>query len=995
MKTEHFQNPDEFFRGTDFWMMNGELTEEGIEKQLREMKEKGVYSFIARTYIGLKSDYPGEKFKSKMHFMVDTAKKLGLKIFFQAGYMPEAVPVLKKEHTLRNIIPVKENEVGERRVFCRHGDWFFVEQIADNFLDMFDSDAMDHYLKVSYEDMWSEFEDEYGKTIISVWVDEPSYSWLYLPYPPKLEELFEKTFGYSLEENIWKLYLDGEGAETLRYHYRTLMRDLLEESYFKKVKSWCNAHGLLFSGHLMLEDRLLTQILRAQACMPYYRYLDVPGMDVLRAEMNWATDPIHSGLGINKNFEFFCTPIQCVSACNQAGKKHILAEMYGVGGENFNFRNMTHMFDAFASTGINHRSVHGAFYTLKGRGKRAYPPHINYYQPFWPKYKNVTDYCARVSAFITEGKPNADIVLINPLETAYMLFHGVIGESKAGGAELEMLDNEITDLLSALKCGHFEAEYADLASLRDMGRIEKGKFCVGEMSYGTVVLPKLKVITTNLLELLEKYYAEGGKIFIYGNIPTMLDGVYDPSLKARLETISTFCKSLSDLLFELPTPSYGIEGSGAENVFVNHRICDGGDKFMLYNHDCSRDADITFSAKGKGKLYSYDGYSGKVYSLPCETCGDVITSKLRIPAGGSMLISIESFNEYACEFPEKKDIISLQPVSDKWEVTPLHENVLYLDFCRYRKGDGEFSEVMPVLAVQNILSREEYRGKVTLQFEFEAAEDISSLCLALEDSGLQKITVDGKEISNEKIGYYWDDAFEKVSVGDICKGKHILELSRDFYPLTKVTNDLTQLFETRYGVELEPVYLLGKFVARGNKNVSIVGGSVYEPGFKLYNMPEKILTCGELTTEGFPFYVGEMILSQNVNVGEGVDLSETFLKIDIMNSGCAEVFVNGINVGDINRAPCKLALDGALRHGSNLIEIKLYSTLYNIVGPFHRPQGNVGDTFGGGYNNPDAAWLSLDTTVDGWEIKRSLFYPSWTDQYNVVPFGIDGISLLF
>ena len=41
MKTEHFQNPDEFFRGTDFWMMNGELTEEGIEKQLREMKEKG------------------------------------------------------------------------------------------------------------------------------------------------------------------------------------------------------------------------------------------------------------------------------------------------------------------------------------------------------------------------------------------------------------------------------------------------------------------------------------------------------------------------------------------------------------------------------------------------------------------------------------------------------------------------------------------------------------------------------------------------------------------------------------------------------------------------------------------------------------------------------------------------------------------------------------------------------------------------------------------
>ncbi|MBR6602869.1 MAG: hypothetical protein IKK94_02505, partial [Clostridia bacterium] len=274
-------------------------------------------------------------------------------------------------------------------------------------------------------------------------------------------------------------------------------------------------------------------------------------------------------------------------------------------------------------------------------------------------------------------------------------------------------------------------------------------------------------------------------------------------------------------------------------------------------------------------------------------------------------------------------------------------------------------------------------------------DTLSAISLALEDAGAQKITVDGKEISNEKTGYYWETAFEKVFVGDIGKGKHTIELCREFYPLTKVTNNLTQLFETRYGVELEPVNLLGKFIVKGNKNVSLVGGSVYEPGFKLYNMSEKILTFGELTVEGFPFYVGEMILSKNVNVGDNTDLSSALLKLDIMNSGCAEVFVNGINVGDINKAPCELALNGALRHGSNLIEIKLYSTLYNIIGPFHRPQGNVGDTFGGGYKNPDAAWLSLDTTAKGWQVKRSLFYPSWSDEYNLVPFGIEGTSIVF
>ena len=44
-----------------------------------------------------------------------------------------------------------------------------------------------------------------------------------------------------------------------------------------------------------------------------------------------------------------------------------------------------------------------------------------------------------------------------------------------------------------------------------------------------------------------------------------------------------------------------------------------------------------------------------------------------------------------------------------------------------------------------------------------------------------------------------------------------------------------------------------------------------------------------------------------------------------------------------------------LREGENEITVRLYTTLHNIIGPFHRPLGNIGNTFGGGYRNPDAA----------------------------------------
>ena len=46
----------------------------------------------------------------------------------------------------------------------------------------------------------TEFADKYGKTILSVWVDEPSYNGSYLPWTPKLEVVFAERYGY-----IWQI----------------------------------------------------------------------------------------------------------------------------------------------------------------------------------------------------------------------------------------------------------------------------------------------------------------------------------------------------------------------------------------------------------------------------------------------------------------------------------------------------------------------------------------------------------------------------------------------------------------------------------------------------------------------------------------------------------------------------------------------------------------------------------------------------------------------
>ena len=49
------QKENSIFGGTTFWMLNDKLEDDDIKFQIKEMHNKGIYAFIARTYIGLKS----------------------------------------------------------------------------------------------------------------------------------------------------------------------------------------------------------------------------------------------------------------------------------------------------------------------------------------------------------------------------------------------------------------------------------------------------------------------------------------------------------------------------------------------------------------------------------------------------------------------------------------------------------------------------------------------------------------------------------------------------------------------------------------------------------------------------------------------------------------------------------------------------------------------------------------------------------------------------
>ena len=229
---ENFKYPPLKFRGCDLWMLNDELDDKELEFQIQEMKDKGFGCVIARTYNGLKSDYPGKDFMHKMDVIMNKAKEVGLSLALQAAYMPKACIGLTDEETLGYIECKKEDDaVLNNEALLSSSDGIkYVFKISEGCLNMFSKKAVEKYIRLSYQDTWKKYSHEFGKTVRSIWVDEPQYDAYHIPWFKELPEMFMERYGYDIKENIHMLYKDVEDYKKVRYHFWTMLRDLMGES---------------------------------------------------------------------------------------------------------------------------------------------------------------------------------------------------------------------------------------------------------------------------------------------------------------------------------------------------------------------------------------------------------------------------------------------------------------------------------------------------------------------------------------------------------------------------------------------------------------------------------------------------------------------------------------------------------------------------------------------------------------------------------------------
>ena len=829
---------------------------------------------------------------------------------------------------------------------CNSSSWYNNQA----YVDTLNKKAIEKFIEVTHERYDETVGADFGDAIPAIFTDEPQFSHkgtfnnstdkddVTLPWTMDLPDTYKAMYGNDILDHIPELFWDfaDEKVSINRYHYHDHIAERFSEAFADTVGGWCRNHGIALTGHMMEEPTLRSQTAALGEAMRSYRSFDLPGIDMLC------------------NSYEFTTAKQAQSACHQFGCEGVLSELYGVTGWDFDFRGHKLQGDWQAALGITIRVPHLSWVSMAGEAKRDYPASIHYQSPWYKEYSYVEDHFARVYTAMTRGKPVVRVGVIHPVESYWLHW----GPNDKSDLIRETMDEKFQNVTNWLLKGSIDFNFICESLLPQQCQKGGNPLKVGVMEYDAIVVPDCETLRSTTLERLEEFRKQGGKLIFMGDAPVYENAVASDRGRKLYEESTRISFDRAKLLTALEdnrTVAIRYDNGSLADRFIYQMRQDYDCQWLFvsrcaepYNKDVFPSRDLRISVKGEKKVTVFDTLSGEIYPAEVMYTSESTIICKEMYDYDSLLVKIEDGRNAEAEIAEVKEL-------EKADVSPCvaytndEKNVLLLDMCQFAVDDGEFMETEEILRADNIARRiaglKEREGSVaqpwvipaeipehtiTLKFTVEAAVDVKSPVLALEDAETAEITLNGVRVDNTVTGWYVDKSIKTVNLPDMVKGENIITVR---LPLGNHSNT-------------EWCYLLGEF------GVEVSGRNA-----KIVEKPAK-LWFGDIVNQGFPFYGGNI----TYHMGEfDVNNGELEVVVPQYRGALTKVFVDGEDKGNIVYSPNTLRISG-LENGKHKVDIRLYTHRFNSFGAVH----NADDRRA--WHGPDA-WR---TRHEGWTYEYRL-----------------------
>lgn len=1004
---KQFRSPPRAYRSIPFWSWNDRLDPDELRRQIGEMKKAGLGGFFMHARGGLETDYLRDPWFDCIRVGLEEAKKQGLEAWvydeegWPSGFAGGLVTAGGEEYYARGIelhfapwqqlrrggnvlgvfaykdhrrtiVPEQEMIPGET-----YDGYLMVKETAcPYYIDVLNPKVVRTFLDSTHEAYARRFGSLAEAGLRGFFTDEPRLAQGPVPWSRLLPRAFRERFGYDLMRVLPALYLPCEGHEAVRYDFWSLVNEMFVNAYMKQIHEWCARHGCRLTGHMMMEESIYSQMTGTGGNMPFYAHMDMPGVDSLR---RYVHDPR--------------IPKQVGSVAEQLGRHDVISESFAMSGWDLNFEEMRWIAGWQFVNGVNRICPHLQAYSLRGMRKRDYPPSLFYQQSWWDEYSRFNDCLARLSMVVTEGEKRVDILMIHPMRSGWVSYDGQNNE------RIRKIDADFVRACTALSGLHMDYHFGDEGLMKQYASLDGSILRVGKGAYRAVVLPSLISIDPETLELLLSFAEAGGTIVGYGDFPPLCAGRPDKRLE-QLRGVTRFAASEQELL-RLLSPVLTAPISIAENGSQIHDIAccqrETAEGRILYLINLSREnthhAEITLSgvrtveellldtaeAKPVFVWYSGDSTIFRAAVLPMQSL------VFRSRQGRS------TFREPALP------AVRLSAGQGLWTVESAQDNALTLDCCESRTDGGEWQPRTPVIGLMKQLLARRRDCEIELRFSFAMEmdpEEAGHVCLVLERPDQFRIRVNGTEVPGADEGYYKDISFRKIPIARALKrGRNEILLSTRFHQSPHVYETLfgdgvyeTELNKLTYDMELESIYLIGRFGVFGTRPMERTerGGLWSGPDFVLKNLPET-LESGDFTHQGFAFFAGVLSVSK-ILVVQKQDGVRVLLDLGHPRAPVVQLLVNGAEQKTFLWAPYVCDITDSVKNGGNKIELRLYASNRNLLGPHHNLQGELygvaPQSFIGRYN-----WA--DRVSESEELVRSFTYRDfWTDDESFVTFGI-------
>lgn len=923
LSKELFKNPTAEYRGTPFWSWNCDLDEGVLGRQIDALGQMGFGGFHMHPRSGMSMNYLSDDFMDRIKFCVDKAKDKNMLAWlydedrwpsgaagglvtrdkkYRAKYIVFHAQDFIKDDVSReeatrdgktyfavcyDVVLDEEGfllsaEKVERDAPAKGQKWYGYVYTAPNdawfndeaYFDILDEAAVERFIEITYERYKEKVGEEFDKTIPSIFADEPllrnkmndraetptSLNQIELIWSTNLQEKYEKMYGESifdiLPEVIWNL--PGNKYSKKRHRYYDFLAKCINESYFERCQKWCKEHGIAFTGHVMGEQALENQTRTEADIMRSYRSFGIPGIDILCNDQELATAK------------------QCQSIVHQEGKEAMLSELYGVTNYTFDFRGHKYQGDWLAALGVSIRVPHLSWVSMQGEAKRDYPASINYQAPWYKEYKYIEDHFARVNTALTRGKADVSVGVIHPIES-YWLLRGPKSQSKI---DCDNAEKHFQDIMSWLLDIHADFDFIS-ESLIPEQKNENPK-AIGVMEYNVIIVPDCITLRSSTIEYLESFKNAGGEVIFVGSCPTYVDAKESDGAKALFESSQNIPFSKPELALALKdfikvsiVNSLGVE----DDRYIYNMRTDGEDKWLFiahrypHNHEkwhkntvggFTSSENLKITVDGAFYPVCYDTITGDIKYIDFIHEKGKTTVYYTMFSNGSLLLKLCAKDD---ELPQKEEVTEktltkTYTIKDTVNYKRLEPNVLLLDIAQMALDEGDYDYEEEILRgygrIRNkigwpssitqqpwVIPDEPPTHKVKVRMKINSEIVVNEPVLALELASQCEIYLNGKKVRNKVEGYYVDESIGKVKLPGIKKG----------------VNELIVVVPVSKRTTIEYFYLLGEF------NVRVEGAKT-----TIVPKTEKI-GFGDISTQGLPFYGGNLEYSFSVDMKEDGDLN--------------------------------------------------------------------------------------------------------------------------